>query len=217
MTNATEKDPLTPGATQAEEGLPQTDSQLKGETQPVEETKTENEPPAGTKSWEHALQLSREREKRVASEREQERQRAEEMEKRIQELELSDLDESERYKIESETAKQEVETLKQQLELEKAKKEYRRRLVEKEKEYPKTVAHLRKQMEKDYYPFSFQSWEEFETNLADYAEDYEGTPAATGTPKTPSSSPAYTPPEEVDINKLSAKDLKKLLPLADKQ
>jgi hypothetical protein len=216
-TNAPEKEDLTPGETQAEDTPDQSDSQKEGEPQLTEgeapEVKTE--PPAGSKSWEHALQQSREREKREVRQRMELEQQLKERENKIQEYEMEGLSESERYRVEAETAQSKVTELEEKLETEEIKKEYRKFLAEKSKDRPKTVAFLRKQADKDIYPVQGQTPEEVEESFNSFAEDYEGV-VPTEDAKTPSSSPAYTPPAEVDINKLPTKELKKILPVADK-
>lgn len=190
-----------------EEPKEQTETQPEGEPQPVE--KTETEPPAGSKSWEQALQKRQELLKEEKAQRESLALELDETRKKLEELELQGLGETERYKVEAERAKREAETLKEQLEVNRIKEEYRRILVEKESEHPKTVAFLRRQMDKNIYPVQGQSMSEVEQNLDEFASEFESTPQGT----TPTASnPAYTPPAEVDLSKLSAAEMGKLLP-----
>jgi hypothetical protein len=206
--NAPAKDPLTSPV--EGEGLEQTETPPEGETKPVKEP----EPPAGSKSWEHALQQRQELLKKEKAQRESVQTELAETKKRLEDLELQGLGETERLRVEAERARQEVEILKQEKQVEEVKKEYRRFLVEKEADNPKTVTFLRRQMDKDIYPVQGGTVEEFNSNFEDFANEFEGK-APQG--KTSASSPAYTSPEEVDISKLSAKEMRNILPIAEKE
>jgi|SRR3990167_1918169 len=210
--NALDDPPLTPSETEAEEEEKPTDTEPEGEPQPV---KTATEPPAGSKSWEHALQQSREREKREREQRQQLEQQMQETQQKLRDYELEGLSESERYRVEADEAKAETARLKEQIQVEEVKKEYRRYLAEKEVEFPKTAGFLKKQADKDIYPVQGQTSEEFEENFTSFAQDYEGIPTATE-PKPSVTNPEYTPPEEVDLSTLSAKEMRKILPIAEK-
>ena len=206
--NVKAPEPLTP---EGEEVKEPTETPPEGEPQPA---KAEVEPPAGSKSWEHALQQRQELLKKEKAQREATQVELEETKRRLEELELQGLSETERYRVEAERARQETEKLRQQIQVEDVKKEYRRYLVEKEADFPKTIAFLRRQMDKDIYPVQGQTVEEFNANFEDFASEFEGKKSQGG---LPASSPAYTPPEEVDISKLSAKEMRNLLPIADKE
>lgn len=208
MTNAIVDDPLTPN--QAEEEQTPTESQ--GETSP--EDKKGTEPPQGSKSWEHALQQSREREKKERAEREAIQQELEDTKSRLEEYELQGLTDTEKYRIEAEKSKAEAQDLRRQLEIEEVKRLYRKFLTDRESSNPKTVAFLRRQMDKNIYPIQGENPEEFDANFTEFATEYEGIPQETTKPAT--DNPAFTPPSEVDMNTLSPEELRKILPIAAK-
>src|SRR3990167_869132 len=224
LSNALAEVSLTPN--EAVEEQEPTETQAEGETSPPQpkqeaEAKAKDEkgiePPAGSKSWEHALQQSREREKREKEARLKLEEQLRERDNKLKEYELEGLTESERYRIEAEEARREADQLKEQIQVEEVKKEYRRILAERETNYPKTVAFLKRQADRDVYPVQGQTMEEFEENFTTFASDYEGVTPTGTEPKTATSNPVYTPPEEVDINTLSSKEIRKLLPIAAKQ
>lgn len=207
MSNALDDEALT--TNQSEEPTQPTDTQDEGETS----SPREPEPPAGAKSWESALQRERERYKAVRAAEAQKEQELQELKAKLDEYELAGLSEVDRYRAEAQKAREEAETLRMKVEAEEIKKEYRRILSEKEATNPRTVSFLRKQMEKDIYPVQGQTLDEFETNFADFATDFEGT-QPTQQPVA-NSNPAYVPPAEVDITKLSASEMRKFLPIAE--
>ena len=216
--NALPETPLT-GDETLEGETEATETQPEGETSPESEAKAKDdagiEPPAGNKSWEQALQRERERNKQEKTLREQAEQRADDLESRIRETERSGLDETERLRLELEDERRTREGLEAERDAENLKTEFRSKIASKRTQYPKTVDFLIRQMDRNIYPVQGQTWDEIDENFELFASDYEGI-SPTQESKPTGSNPAYTPPEEVDITTLNAKDLRKILPIADK-
>lgn len=211
MINALPDDDLTPEIGQEEE------SEVTDNQKPEDETSAEvvTEPSEG-KNAQHAIQLAREREKREREAREKAEQEAQSLKARLDEIELQGMSETDAYRIKAERAEQEAQRLKEIIQGEELKKEYRRWLSDKEADYPRTVSILRKQMEKDIYPVQGATSDDFEENFVSFAADIEQITPQVET-KVTSSNPKFTDPDiNIDTTTLSASDLRKLLPIADK-
>lgn len=210
MINALLDDDLTPEGQEDE-------SQATDNQTPEDETSAEKvtEPSEG-KNAQHAIQLAREREKSERIAREKSDQENVELKARLDAIELQGMSETDAYRIKAERAESEAARLKEIIQGEELKKEYRRWLSEKETEYPRTVGILKKQMEKDIYPVQGATSDLVEENFVSFAADIEGITPTSET-KVTSSNPQYTDPDiNIDTNTLSAADLRKLLPIADK-
>ncbi len=211
MINALPDEDLTPDSGQEDE------SQANDYQEPEDETSADKvtEPSEG-KNAQHAIQLAREREKREREAREKSELEAIELKAKLEEIELQGMSEIDAYRIKAERSEQEAARLKEIIQGEELKKEYRRWLSEKETEYPRTVSILKKQMERDIYPVQGATSDAFEENFVSFAADIEDIKPQTEA-KVTSSNPKYTDPDiNIDTNTLSAADLRKLLPIADK-
>ena len=207
-TNDRPESSLTQPTEPVEEETKATDSTAEGETPPA--PKAETEPPTGTKSWEHALQLAREREKKASAQRAETEERLNAALKQLEEYQLQGLGETERERVAREKAEARVAQLEQQLQIEDTIKGYRRTFAEKAAEFPKTAEFIMRQMDKGIYPVQGATQEELEDNFISFAQDYEGKTQEQAKPTV--SNPVYTPPAEVDLNKLSSEEMSKILP-----
>lgn len=188
-----------------------TDNQAEdGETQPEKET----ESPEQIKNVQAAIQKARERENAEREKAQRLQADLDSVNSRLEELELQGLNETEQYRIKAERAEARAKELEEKIQVEEVKKDYRAFLSEMETDHPKSVATLKKLMDKDIYPVQGATTAEFQANFLEYASLIEGDTKEEI--KGAASNPAYNPPDELDFNSLSPADMRKMLPIADK-
>ncbi len=202
---------------QVTQDLPdEADSQLTDnqEEDGVTQPETETETPEQIKNVQAAIQKARERENSEREKAQRLQQQLDTVNSRLEELELQGLNETEQYRVKAERAEAKAKELEEKIQVEEVKKDYRSFLSEMETEHPKSVATLKKLMDKDIYPVQGATTAEFQANFLEYASLIEGDTQQEL--KAAASNPAYNPPDDIDYNSLSPAEMRKLLPVADK-